>query len=246
MDHRGRAATARPLLLIVLLIAGGGAEEDAPSLPTSRHPRAFVGTYHAATGNVADGHNSTADSVGSWGIVAQTNVRLPCPTPPAPNPLAMQGQPPHVRRSPPTAGWISRTTSTSTASRPTSTPCTACSSRTLKAASFPTPTTPTSGSRCPRRLSMVLQSPVGLRLASAEVVGAGAARDPRGAGLLLLLYLLGLCPSLAGLRIAAGRGSARRTPLGTEVRGHVRSHRQNRWSCVCVCVWSPVYRYTAL
>ena len=178
MGHRGRVATGRPLLLIVQLlqIVGGGAEEDAPR-PTSSHPRSFVGTYHAATGNVADGHNSTADSVGSWGIVAQTNVRLPpAPTthacmllchPPHHTPRAAALSPPtvsaHVRRSPPTAGWTSRTTSTSTASRPTSTPCTACSSRTPKAECFRTPTTPTSGSHCPRRLSTAVVQRRGAR-----------------------------------------------------------------------------------
>ena len=34
----------------------------------------FVGVYHAATGNVADGHNTTSFDVGNWGIVSPVNA----------------------------------------------------------------------------------------------------------------------------------------------------------------------------
>ena len=36
-------------------------------------PQGWVGTFHTAAGSVADGRNTTAFGVGSWGVVAQEN-----------------------------------------------------------------------------------------------------------------------------------------------------------------------------
>jgi hypothetical protein len=38
-----------------------------------RHDLGFVGTYHSPTGTVQDGHNTSAQAVGNWGVVALAN-----------------------------------------------------------------------------------------------------------------------------------------------------------------------------
>jgi alpha-galactosidase len=46
---------------------------DTQTAMQKLQPKGFVGTYHTAAGIVADGHNTSAYDVGSWGIVASTN-----------------------------------------------------------------------------------------------------------------------------------------------------------------------------
>ena len=40
----------------------------------NRLPTGVLGTYHAPTGVVADGHNTSAFNVGQWGTIAITNA----------------------------------------------------------------------------------------------------------------------------------------------------------------------------
>lgn len=46
---------------------------DTQTVTGKLQPKGFVGTYHTAAGVVADGRNTSAYDVGSWGIVASTN-----------------------------------------------------------------------------------------------------------------------------------------------------------------------------
>jgi hypothetical protein len=60
---------------LLLLRAGACAAwlVTAGSLSEPPPPVGWVGVYHAAGGTVADGHNTSAFDVGSWGIVAPVN-----------------------------------------------------------------------------------------------------------------------------------------------------------------------------
>ena len=66
----------RRRLLALILAAATQANGDGPPSAAGlgrRHDAGFVGVYHSATGNVADGGNTTAQAVGNWGVVALAN-----------------------------------------------------------------------------------------------------------------------------------------------------------------------------
>lgn len=59
------------LVVAVFHCTAAQAPTHAPS--ARRHDMGFVGVYHSATGTVHDGHDTPAQAVGNWGIVALAN-----------------------------------------------------------------------------------------------------------------------------------------------------------------------------
>jgi hypothetical protein len=62
------------LLLLLLALLESTDSAASASAATEPPPQGFVGTYHAAGGTVADGRNTPAFDIGSWGIVASENA----------------------------------------------------------------------------------------------------------------------------------------------------------------------------